>query len=72
MPIRRLLKTRKYTPEEIELLNEAFDRALRALGLVDRDDPLCEMVARTVIEVGVAGASAKEIAETAVARIGLR
>jgi len=72
MPIRRLLKTRKYTPDEIELLNEAFDRALRALGLVDRDDPLCEMVARTVIEVGVAGASAKEIAETAVARIGLR
>ncbi|WP_407164381.1 hypothetical protein [Bradyrhizobium sp. ORS 111] len=73
MPISRLLKTRKYTPDEIEVLNEAFDQALRALGLVDRNDPLCEMVARKVIEVSAAGArSAREIAETAVARIGLR
>jgi len=73
MPISRLLKARKYTPDEIEVLNEAFDQALRALGLVDRNDPLCEMVARKVIEVSAAGArSAREIAETAVARIGLR
>ncbi|WP_407146108.1 hypothetical protein [Bradyrhizobium sp. ORS 86] len=68
-----LIETGKYTPDEIELLNEAFAQALRSLGLVDRDDPLCEMVARKVVEVGAAGArSAREIAETAVARIGLR
>ncbi|WGS22472.1 MULTISPECIES: hypothetical protein [unclassified Bradyrhizobium] len=73
MPINRVLKTGKYTPEEIEILNKAFDLALRSMGLVDRNDPLCEMVARKVIEAGATGMSEpKEIADTAVARIGLR
>ncbi|WGR90935.1 hypothetical protein MTX26_09740 [Bradyrhizobium sp. ISRA443] len=73
MPINRMLKTGKYTPEEIEILNKAFDLALRSMGLVDRNDPLCEMVARKVIEAGATGMSEpKEIADTAVARIGLR
>jgi len=73
MPINRLLKIGKYTPEEIDLLNKAFDLALHLMGLVDRNDPLCEMVARKVIEASATGTSEpKEIAKTAVARIGLR
>ncbi|MEH2563016.1 hypothetical protein [Bradyrhizobium sp. AZCC 2289] len=72
MPINRLLKAGKHAPEEIELLNKAFNLALHAMGLVDRNDPLCEMVARKVIEVSVTGISEpREIAEMAVARIGL-
>ena len=51
MPINRLLKE-KHTPEEIELLNKAFNHALNLLGVVDRNDPLCDMVARKIIEVG--------------------
>jgi hypothetical protein len=43
------------------------------LGVADRNDPLCDMVARKVLEVGAAGKSEpREIAEMAVARIGLR
>jgi hypothetical protein len=73
MPINRLLKVGKYTPEDIELLNKAFDLALRSMGLVDRNDPLCEMVARKVIEAGATGISdPKKIAEVAVVRMGLR
>ena len=72
MPINRLLKDKR-TPEEIELLNKAFNHALHLLGVVDRDDPLCNMVAREVIEVGATGIRApQKIAEMAVARIGLR
>ncbi len=72
MPINRLLKD-KCTPEEIEYLNKAFSHALNLLGVVDRHDPLCDMVARKVIEVGATGISEpREIAEMAVARIGLR
>ena len=41
---RPLLRDSKLTPEQIEILNKAFDRALRALHLVDRGDPICEMV----------------------------
>ena len=72
MPINRLLKDKR-TPEEIELLNQAFNHALNFLGVVDRNDPLCDLVARNVIEVGTTGISEpREIAEIAVARIGLR
>jgi hypothetical protein len=72
MPINRLLKDKR-TPEEIELLNKAFNHALNLLGVADRHDPLCDMVARKVIEVGTTGTSEpREIAEMAVVRIGLR
>ncbi|WP_431015488.1 hypothetical protein [Bradyrhizobium pachyrhizi] len=71
MPINRLLKAGRYTPEEIELLNKAFNLALHSMGLVDRNDPLCELVARKVIEACATGVSGpKEMAEMAVA--GLR
>jgi len=51
----------------------AFNYALSLLGVVDRNDPLCDMVAREVIAVGAPGISEpREVAEMAVARIGLR
>ena len=46
---------------------------LRQRAMLDRDDYLCEMVARTVIEVGATGnRKPRKIAEVAVALIGLR
>ena len=72
MPINRMLKDKR-APEEIELLNKAFNHALNLLGVVDRNDPLCDMVARQFIEVGGSGpCEPRQIAEMAVARIGLR
>ena len=72
MPIKKFLKDKR-TPEEVQLLNTAFEQALNLLGVVDRNDPLCDLVARKVIEVGTTGISEpREIAEVAVARIGLR
>ncbi|QIG98136.1 MULTISPECIES: hypothetical protein [Bradyrhizobium] len=72
MPIKRLLKDER-TPEEIELLDTAFNQALNLLGVVDRNDPLCDMVARKVVEVGAIGVrEPREIAKMAVARTGLR
>ncbi|MDH2355727.1 hypothetical protein QCM80_34410 [Bradyrhizobium sp. SSUT112] len=72
MPINRLLKDGRHTPDQIELLNKAFNFALHSLSLVDRNDPLGEMVARMVIEVGATGISEPhKIAEIAVERVGL-
>ncbi|WP_051335082.1 hypothetical protein [Bradyrhizobium sp. Ai1a-2] len=72
MPINRVLKDKR-APEEIELLNKAFNQALNLLGVVDRNDPFCDMVARKVIEVRATGISEpRKIAEMAVVRIGLR
>jgi hypothetical protein len=61
MPIRRLLKDAKFEPDEVALLTRAFELALSALYLVDRDDPICEIVARKVIEIGTNGAAFSDL-----------
>ena len=71
MPINRLLKEGKFTPEEAERLNRAFALALSLLGLLDRNDPICEIVARKIIEIYRAGwHEPEEIAKLAAAQLG--
>jgi hypothetical protein len=66
MPITRLLKRSTFTPDQRHVLELAFNITLRNLNLVDRNDPICEIVARKVIEIGSRGASdAVAIAEIA-------
>lgn len=73
MPIRRLIQDSKLRPDEIKMLTRAFDHALRLLSLVDRrDDPLAEMVARKIIEVGTIDVrDPAEISRIAVKQLGL-
>ena len=52
MAITRLLQKSNLGPAQQEILNLAFIRALRLLHLVDRNDPVCEIVARKIIEIG--------------------
>ena len=71
MPISRLLKTTDLTSEQKHVLELAFDQTLRKLNLVDRNDPICEMVARKVIAIGESGVtSAAAIAEMAIKQLG--
>ena len=73
MPINRLLANSKLRTDEIENLNSAFKRALRSLHLVDRDDPLAEIVARKIIEIAATGVhDAAEIAKIAVKQLGIQ
>jgi len=73
MPINRLLANSKLRIDEIENPNSAFKQALRSLHLVDRDDPLAEIVARKIIEIGATGVrDAAEIAEIAVKQLGMQ
>jgi hypothetical protein len=57
MSITRLLKNRTFTPNNGTFLKLAFNDTLRKLNLVNRGDPICEIVARKVIEIGSDGAS---------------
>ena len=71
MPIRRLLKDGNLGPEEVERLERAYNRALQALHLVDRNDPIAEMVAKLVIKIGATGVhDPRKIAEIAIKQIG--
>ncbi|MGY4233015.1 hypothetical protein ACVIIW_001962 [Bradyrhizobium sp. USDA 4449] len=57
MPITRLMGNLNLTREQQHTLELAFNHALRKLDLVDRNDPICEIVARKVIEIGTSGVS---------------
>jgi len=71
MPINRLLKEANYKPEEVDRLNRAFALTLGLLGLLDRNDPICEIVARKIIEINAAGwHEPEEIAKLAAAQLG--
>lgn len=51
MAIYRLIAKGSFEPEEIEVMSAAYEAALVALGLVDRDDPITELVARAIVSV---------------------
>jgi hypothetical protein len=56
MPIYELFRNQGvFTPEEVTVLGNVFEDVLRRLGLVDRNDPLAEMIAKKVVEFATAG-----------------
>jgi hypothetical protein len=72
LPIRRMLQNESLEPQEVERLATAYDMALRALHLVDRNDPLTEIVARKIIEVARSGErDPASLSQIAVKQLGI-
>jgi hypothetical protein len=72
MPINRVLQGQSFGPEDIRVLNDAYADALRALYLVDRNDPLTEIVAKKIVEIGQGGIrDPHRIAAMAIKALGL-
>ena len=55
VPLIRLVKEESFDPEMIKVMSEAFEDALASLHLVDRTDPMTEIVAKKIIECAQAG-----------------
>ena len=55
MPISRHLQGLILDPEAIKAITVAYENAYRDLKLIDRDDPLTELVAKEVIAVAQTG-----------------
>jgi len=55
VPIHALLHKHAFGPEEVKLLASAFEDTLRALRLVDRNDPMTTIVAKKIIELAQSG-----------------
>ena len=51
MPITRSLSDITLTPEQRHVLELAFNSTLRKLDLVDRDDPICGLVAERIMDI---------------------
>jgi len=72
MPIYRLLQNSPFGPEEISMLADAYNEAMKKLGLVDRNDPVAEIVAKKVIELGQRGIrESKQLSDLAVKELGV-
>jgi len=55
MAIYRILQNMPLVPEDISRLVAAYEAALKALELIDRTDPITEIVARKIIEIAQTG-----------------
>jgi hypothetical protein len=55
MPIYRLLLNDATFEPEVTRMGEVYEDVLRSLGLVDRTDPLTELIARMVIQLAHSG-----------------
>jgi hypothetical protein len=58
--IGRYIEDRSFTPDQLEVITTAFEAVCRDLGLLGRDDPLVEIIARVVVEVAAAGEWGRE------------
>jgi len=72
MAIYRLLQNSPLGPEEIAVLTDAYERTLRTLSVVDRSDPITQLIAKKIIELGQRGVrEAKKLSEMAIKELGV-
>jgi hypothetical protein len=56
MVLYRLLNAQGvFQPEQVAMMGGVFEDVLKTLGLVDRQDPLVDMIARKIIELALTG-----------------
>lgn len=55
MAIYRILQNAPLSPEDVTRLVTAYEATLKTLDLADRSDPITELVARKIIEIGQTG-----------------
>ncbi len=70
--IHQFLQDQRFGPEEIALLVAAYRGTLDKLGLAEKDDPVTQMIAKKIIEVGQRGVrDPKQLSELAMRDIGM-
>ena len=73
MAIYLLFQNSPLGPEEISILTDGYEQTLKALGLVDRNDPITDMVAKKIIELGQRGVrESKQLSSLAIKELGVK
>lgn len=72
MAIYHLLQNSPLGPEEIAVLTDAYERTLHALCLVDRNDPITDLIAKKIIELREGGVrEAEQLSALAIKELGV-
>ena len=73
MAIYRLIAIGTFGPDEIETMVAAYEGAVTDLELIDRNDPLTELIARSIVNVTATGERDPEtIKKRALNALGVR
>ena len=73
MAIRRLIAAGSYEPEKIRAMTDAYDIALIVLRLNDNDDPITELLAKSIAGIVATGERKPgEIASKAIDALGIK
>jgi hypothetical protein len=73
MAIHRLIAIGTFGPDEIKAMTAAYEGALSDLGFTDREDPLTELIAKSIVNVTATGERDHErIKERALNALGVR
>jgi hypothetical protein len=73
MAIYRLIANGSFGPDEITAMSEAYEGALIDLGILNRDDPVTELTAKSIVNVTATGERHPTlIKERAINTLGIR
>ncbi len=73
MAIYRLIAVGTFGPDEIRAMVAAYEGALADLALTDRDDPITELIAKSIVNVAATGERDPEnMKERALNALGIR
>lgn len=73
MAIYRLIANGSFGPDEIEVMKAAYEAALVEVGVANRDDPITELIAKSIVNVTATGErDTKAVMERALNALGVR
>jgi hypothetical protein len=73
MAIYKLIANGSFGPDEIKVMTEAYEGALLDLGIVNRDDPITELIAKSIVNVtGTGQRDPILVKERAINALGVR
>ena len=73
MAIYRLIANGSFGPDEIEVMKAAYETALVKVGVAKRDDPITELIAKSIVSVTGSGErEPNKIMERALNALGVR
>jgi hypothetical protein len=73
MAIYRLIANGSFGPDEIDVMTTAYERALVDLHVANPDDPITELIAKSIVNVTATGErDPVRIKERAISALGLR
>ncbi len=73
MAIYKLITNGSFGPDEINFMKAAYEAALIDVGVSDRDDPITELIAKSIVNVTATGErDPKAVMERALNALGIR